>query len=404
VNRSSTSSEYSLDELIEDGLVTLGRGKVISKKDLAATPGPYPVYSSARMNDGKFGEYGLYMFDEELITWSVDGGGRLFHRPRHKFSVTNVGGTLRINNTDRLSYRFLYHYLTLEHSRVRFDWVKKAHPSIIRKIYEGIPLIGMPEQERIVAILDEAFEAIDTAIANTEKNLSNTEELFQSILEQQFNNLDSGDSEWQQTALGEVSETIKRGISPKYVETGGIAVINQKCIRDHAINMDLSRRHNLSEKKVNPERYVKVGDVLVNSTGMGTLGRVAQVREEPLEPTTVDTHVTIVRPEPGRFVDAFFGWMLVHVENEITNSGAGASGQTELARSTLANAIKVSFPIDHQAQKLVVSVLDEANDSVQGLRDGLTLKLAGLEELKQSVLEKAFSGELTDSVLEEAGV
>ena len=55
-------------------------------------------------------------------------------------------------------------------------------------------------------------------------------------------------------------------------------------------------------------------------------------------------------------------------------------------------------------QERIVSILDEANDSVQALRDGLLLKLAGLEELKQSVLEKAFSGELTDSVLEEASV
>ena len=55
-------------------------------------------------------------------------------------------------------------------------------------------------------------------------------------------------------------------------------------------------------------------------------------------------------------------------------------------------------------QERIVSVLDEANESVQALRDSLLSKLAGLEELKQSVLEMAFSGELTDSVLEEAGV
>ena len=69
----------SLTELEEVGVVNLGRGKIISKKDLAASPGDFPVYSSSKVGDGKFGDYGLYMFDEELITWSVDGGGRLFH-------------------------------------------------------------------------------------------------------------------------------------------------------------------------------------------------------------------------------------------------------------------------------------------------------------------------------------
>src|SRR5262245_20214666 len=103
----------SLSELVDSGVVQLTRGKVISKKDIAACPGSYPVYSSAKEDDGKFGEYGRYMFDEELITWSVDGGGRLFHRPKHKFSVTNVGGVLRILDGAVLDYRYMYYALTL---------------------------------------------------------------------------------------------------------------------------------------------------------------------------------------------------------------------------------------------------------------------------------------------------
>ncbi|MGH8215615.1 MAG: hypothetical protein ACREPZ_07975, partial [Rhodanobacteraceae bacterium] len=57
--------EVGIATLEREGAVQLGRGKVISKKDLAATPGSYPVYSSAKENDGKFGEFGLFMFDEE---------------------------------------------------------------------------------------------------------------------------------------------------------------------------------------------------------------------------------------------------------------------------------------------------------------------------------------------------
>jgi type I restriction enzyme S subunit len=50
----------SLNELIESGVIQLTRGKIISKKDIAACPGSYPIYSSAKDNDGKFGEYGKY--------------------------------------------------------------------------------------------------------------------------------------------------------------------------------------------------------------------------------------------------------------------------------------------------------------------------------------------------------
>ena len=151
-------------------------------------------------------------------------------------------------------------------------------------------------------------------------------------------------SAWKTSSLGDVSEMIKRGIGPKYLEEDGICVINQKCIRDHSVNYDLARRHDVESKKVNEERYVKAGDVLVNSTGTGTLGRVAQVKVSPAEPTTVDTHVTIVRPKPNFFYDAFFGYMLIKIEEEITSAGEGASGQTELARAKLENEFSVSYP------------------------------------------------------------
>ncbi|MDC8447268.1 MAG: hypothetical protein LV473_02810 [Nitrospira sp.] len=115
---------------------------------------------------------------------------------------------------------------------------------------------------------------------------------------------------WKQQKLGEVCDFLNRGISPKYLDDGGVCVLNQKCVRDHTVNYELSRRHDAKAKVVSKERFVRVGDVLVNSTGTGTLGRVAQVREEPDELTTVDSHVTIVRPKPGMFHLDFFGYML----------------------------------------------------------------------------------------------
>ena len=114
-----------LGELVDEGIVQLTRGDVISKRDIAAYPGSYPIYSSAKENDGMFGRYGKFMFDEPLITWSVDGGGRLFYRPKHKFSVTNVGGVLRIKKLEILNYEYLFYVLSLKHSEIRFDWVTR---------------------------------------------------------------------------------------------------------------------------------------------------------------------------------------------------------------------------------------------------------------------------------------
>src|SRR5574337_436192 len=110
---------------------------------------------------------------------------------------------------------------------------------------------------------------------------------------------------WKTKPLGEVCSFLNRGISPRYLESGGICVLNQKCIRDHRVNYEPSRRHDARTKKVGSERLIQAGDVLVNSTGTGTLGRVAQIREAPPEPTTVDSHVTMFALSRGSSIQSF---------------------------------------------------------------------------------------------------
>ncbi|MBY7790447.1 restriction endonuclease subunit S [Vibrio fluvialis] len=196
---------------------------------------------------------------------------------------------------------------------------------------------------------------------------------------------------WQTKKLGDVCDIIKRGIAPKYLEDGGVCVINQKCIRDHAINYDLARRHDVSVKKVPQERYIKVGDVLVNSTGTGTLGRVAQVRNMPVEPSTVDTHVTIVRPKEDYFFDEFFGYMLIMIEDQITSSGEGASGQTELSRTKLEKEFFVSYPTSKSEQQKIVTILDKAFVDIEQARANTEQNLQNAREVFDSYLQQVFS-------------
>jgi len=196
---------------------------------------------------------------------------------------------------------------------------------------------------------------------------------------------------WENVKLGEVCELIKRGVAPKYIDEGGICVINQKCIRDHSINLKPARRHNLVAKAINPERCIRIADVLVNSTGTGTLGRVAQVRSKPEEPTTVDTHVTIVRPKLDMLYPDFFGYMLIKIEDEIADSGEGASGQTELARSRLENNFKVTYPTSIPEQKRIVAILDEAFAGITQAVTNAEKTLANSHELFESYLNNIFT-------------
>lgn len=168
----------TIEELEKTGIVKLSRGKVISKKDIENTAGDNPIYSSSVKNDGLFGCYGGYMFDEEMITWSVDGGGHFFHRIKHKFSVTNVCGFMRVD-TSKLGYRFLAAQLQLLHSKLKFDYQDKAHPSIIRKAY-SVLIPSMTEQTAIAAVLSD----MDADLTALEQQRDKTRALKQGMMQE----------------------------------------------------------------------------------------------------------------------------------------------------------------------------------------------------------------------------
>jgi len=175
--------QYPLHELEARGIATLGRGNIISKKDIQSNPGGYPIYSSSAKGEGLFGNYGDYMFDEEMITWSVDGGGNLFYRQRHRFSVTNVSGYMRLD-TSVLDYRFSHAVLALQHSKLTFDYQTKAHPSVIRNLYH-LPIPPLPEQKKIAEILS----GVDKRREATTKKAANILRLQNALREKIFSSL-----------------------------------------------------------------------------------------------------------------------------------------------------------------------------------------------------------------------
>lgn len=178
VRFSGVWEKYSLEELESLQWIELGRGKVISKKDILNMPGRYPIYSSSVKNGGLMGCYGMFMFDEELISWSVDGGGDFFYRPKHKFSVTNVSGYMRVQ-CSKISYPFLASQLQLQHSALEFDYQSKAHPSVIRKLYEVV-LPELREQQKIAVVLSTA----DAEISTLEKKLACLKDEKKALMQQ----------------------------------------------------------------------------------------------------------------------------------------------------------------------------------------------------------------------------
>ncbi len=158
------------------------------------------------------GKYGKYMFNQELVTWSIDGGGSVFYRPKHKFSVTNVCGY--VETSSMVDCAFLAYQMGYIHSQIHFDYTVKAHPSVIRDLYT-LSWTSLTEQRRIGAF----FDRLDSLITLHQRKYDKLCVLKKSMLDKMFPKGGSLYPEirfagftdpWEQRKLGEVARRVTR--------------------------------------------------------------------------------------------------------------------------------------------------------------------------------------------------
>ena len=189
-------------------------------------------------------------------------------------------------------------------------------------------------------------------------------------------------SEWHEVPLRELVGYISKGIAPSYAEEASettIRVLNQKCNRNFRISYGDSRLHDTLKKKVPPERYVKPDDILINSTGAGTAGRIAQI-EDVSSATTIDGHMTLIRSN-GKVTQKFLGYALKAHQWEVLQLDEGSTGQTELNRDRLLDEIMINYPVSFDEQNAIVCTLEsidrklivneQLNDNLQQQADAL---------------------------------
>jgi type I restriction enzyme S subunit len=173
-------------------------------------------------------------------------------------------------------------------------------------------------------------------------------------------------AEWRTKTLGDLTSLIVKGIAPSYVDEENeftIRVLNQKCNRNFEITYTESRLHSLLKKKIAEDRIIRNGDVLINSTGTGTAGRVAQIWNVPCK-TTIDGHMILMRPTEE--IDArYYGYAIRMHQAEIESFAEGSTGQTEINRSRLCNNIEISYPVDKIEQLKVVKLLFDLDERIK---------------------------------------
>ena len=192
-------------------------------------------------------------------------------------------------------------YLMMWFRRPEFDRYArfKSHGSA-REIFDWdemcgtlLPIPHITKQREIV----KEYNVIQNRIAINQQLIQKLEETAQAIYREWFvegidlENLPEG---WKVGKIEDVADYINRGITPIYSENEGLLMLNQKCVRNNSIDLNFARKHNEIDKKVPNEKILKKYDILINSTGDGTLGRVGIIKEVRFE-LTVDSHITIFR-------------------------------------------------------------------------------------------------------------
>lgn len=309
------------------------------------------------------------------------------------FAIKNIG---LFKCGDELKSRWLYYWFTNPSTRAAMRQANRgaSQQFIPLGALRALP-IRVPTNEVVMRRVINILSTYDDLIENNRRRMTLLEESARLLYREWFVRLrfpgyehtpivDGVPQGWEHKTLAQLTSFLKRGITPSYDDDAEGLVINQKCIREGRVNLELARNQS---KEVKPERVLQIGDVLVNSTGEGTLGRVAQVKVA-LVNCTVDTHVTIVRPNEdiGRH---YFGQAVMDWEPRFSTMGKGATNQTELSPAAIGeNPILVP---SHALLEQFEAFAEPLYEQVSNLT-GQNQKLRAARDL---LLPRLMSGELT---------
>jgi len=199
---------------------------------------------------------------------------------------------------------------------------------------------------------------------------------------------------WVWCRLNDVCEYIQRGKSPKYTEDPKNPVISQKCVQ--WTGFDISRARFITEEsleKYGSERFLQKGDLLWNSTGNGTIGRVISYPGSDFKKVVADSHVTVVRAFK-EFVSTDYLWIFTAsplIQELVAGRVSGSTNQTELGTGTV-KLMEFSFPPLEEQKAIVQKV-----NALMGLCDSLVQEVKQSQEqiaqLMQSCLREVFEGQ-----------
>lgn len=360
----------------------------LNDSDIANLPVEIKQYENRKL---KFGD---------LILEKSGGGpkqpvGRIiiFNKKNGEYSFSNFTSAVRIRNNKELDFNFLHRFLYFQYISGITETMQRRSTGIRNlqlKEYKQIqiPLPPLPEQKRIVKILDETFEKLEKVKQNTEQNLKNSQEIFDSYLKDVF---EKGGEDWEVKKLKEVCEKITDGThqTPKYFDSGYI-FLSSRNVKSKKINWENikyidSKQHFEMQRRVSPQK----GDILLAKNG--TTGVAAMVDKD----VEFDIYVSLAHLRSlGKVSPEFLLYFInSFAAKKQFNKRLKGSGVPNLHLEEIREVV-INFPKSIKEQKKIVEKLDKLSEQAKKLEKIYQRKIDNIKELKKSILQKAFEREL----------
>ena len=369
------------------------RGKEIIEKQKGE-----PITNELYISEDRFNEirdkYGTPQKGEMLLT-SVGTSGIPYIVKDEKFYFKD-GNLTWFYNFRGINNVYLYYWFLspaaqyLINAKAIGSTQKALTIETLKKFDLLLPPIDI--QKKVVAIL----KSLDDKIEVNRKINANLEQQAQALFKSWFVDFEPfKDGEFVESELGmipkgwrvgildELCSFISRGLTPKYDETSEELILGQTCVRNNIVTLNNARKH---RPKTKNDKWVQQWDVLLNSTGIGSLGRVGIVYFN-MDNVAIDSHITVVRTSCSLYRH-YVGRNLLSRQLEIENMAVGSTGQTELPRDRV-KAMPIIIP-SHDA-------LDKFNAIIESMAISMysnIMESRRLATLRDTLLPKLMSGEL----------
>lgn len=298
-----------------------------------------------------------------------------------------------ITPKEKLNSNFLFHLLTSYNYKKFISELSDG--ANINNLKFGdlgnfiIPLPPLPEQQQIVAFLDETFEKIDTLKANAERNLQNTKELFESCLQNEFKDKLSGAKFESLDNLCELIVDCEHKTAPTQ-DTGYPSIRTPNIGKGNLILDDVNR--------VSYETYLQWTRRAIPQSGDLILAREAPAGNIAVIPENVEVclgqRTVLIRPQKDKFESKYLAYLILSkdVQKHLLSHSRGAT--VEHVNMKDIRAFKIYNLIPCTEQQVIVQKLDILSEQCKTLENNYQKTIAQCEELKKALLAKAFNGEL----------